>query len=93
MKAFVAALIVWNLATFAFAVFHGGAVYTVGCMRTIGGPTAACEAYQAAVNDVIFRYDTLPLLTGYLAGYVGIVLVRIRGRRRQRVSKERLERP
>lgn len=53
MKAFVAALIVWNLATFAFAVFHGGAVYTVGCMRTIGGPTAACEAYQAAVNDVM----------------------------------------
>lgn len=92
MRAFAQALVLWAVIVAAILFYYPFEPSVLPCMRLVGR-SAACEAAQAVLNDELFRHRGLPLLVSVVAGFAGIVLVRLRGRRRQRDSKERLESP
>ena len=81
MRAFVAALVLWSAIVLVWVLLvpasNGG---VLACMHLVGR-SVACEAQQDAVNQAWWQYRTLPMSLAIAAGYVGIVIVRLRGAR------------
>ena len=80
MRAFVLALLLWSAIASIWILFvpatNGG---LLGCMDLVGR-SAACEAQQEAINESWWQYQTLPVILAITAGYVGIVIVRLRAK-------------
>jgi Na+-driven multidrug efflux pump len=51
----------------------------LGCMHLVGR-SVGCEAQQEAINETWWQYQTLPMILAIAAGYVGIVMVRLRAK-------------
>jgi hypothetical protein len=81
VRAFVLALLLWSAIVSIWIVFvptsNGG---LLGCMHLVGR-SAACEAQQEGINETWWRYQTLPMILAIAAGYIGIVIVRLRATR------------
>jgi hypothetical protein len=81
LRAFVAALVVWSAIALVWVLLapagNGG---VLGCMHLVGR-SVACEAQQDAINQAWWQYRTAPMILAIVAGYVGIVIVRLRGAR------------
>lgn len=87
MRAFIVALIAWFAVVLAWLLFYpAGHDTLLGCMRLVGR-SLACEAQQEAINQVWWKYGTLPSLVVIASGYVGIVIVRLAGARRRRSGR------
>ena len=80
MRAFVLALLLWSAFVSIWIVFvpaaQGG---LLGCMHLVGR-SAACDSQQEAINQTWWLYQTLPTILAIAAGYVGIVIVRLRAK-------------
>jgi predicted oxidoreductase len=81
VRAFVAVMVVWSAIVLSWVLLvpasNGG---VLGCMHLVGR-SVACEAQQDAVNQAWWQYHTLPMILAIAAGYVGIMIVRLRGAR------------
>jgi hypothetical protein len=82
VRAFVVALIAWSALVVAVLLFYPAGHAALGCMSLVGR-FPACEAQQAAINQVWWENETLPGVLGIVAGYVGIVAVALVGARRR----------
>ena len=83
MRQMVAAIAGWSIFVLVLLVFDPGFVQTPTCMRLVGR-SAECQALADAWSDAAWRQHTLPLLALIAAGYAGILVVAIAGRRRAR---------
>lgn len=84
MRAFVAALVLWSAVVLIWIlVFPNNNTGFLGCMHLVGR-SVACETQQDAINQVLLNYQTLPSVITIAAGYVGIVILRLAGFRRER---------
>ena len=81
MRAFIAAMVAWSAIVLIWVLLvpasNGG---VLGCMHLVGR-SVACEAQQDAMHQAWWQYRTLPMILAIAAGYVGIVIVRLRGAR------------
>jgi hypothetical protein len=83
VKAFAAAIGLWTLISLGLLLLDPGAVSTLlSCMRLVGR-SSDCEAAQAAANEVVWWWHTLPMLLAVAAGYAGIIGVRLLWNRRR----------
>ena len=82
MRQIVAAIAGWSIFVLVLLFFEPGFAQTPTCMRLVGR-SPECQAIADAWNDATWRQHTLPLLVLIAAGYVGILLVAIAGRRRR----------
>lgn len=78
MRAFVLALLLWSAIVSIWIQFVPAT--NGGCMHLVGR-SAVCEAQQEAINEAWWQYQTLPMILAIAAGYVGIVIVRLRATR------------
>ena len=82
MRAFVATLLLWSVIVSIWILFVPTANGDLlSCMRPVGR-SAACDAQQEAVNQIWWDYHTLPIMLTIASGHVGIIVVRLAGRRR-----------
>jgi hypothetical protein len=82
VKSLLAAIVAWTLFALALLVFDPAFVQPPTCMRLVGR-SAECQAIADAWNQTAWTQHTLPLLLAIAAGYVGILVVAIRGQRRR----------
>jgi len=75
------ALALWTAFVLVLLLFDPGFIPPLPCGRLVG-PNAECEAAQALANEAAWWLHTLPLIASIAAGYIAIILVATRGRRR-----------
>jgi hypothetical protein len=80
VRAFVLALFLWSAIVSIWILLVPAATGgPLGCMHLVGR-SVACEAQQEAINETWWQYQTLPMILAIAAGYVGIVMVRLRAK-------------
>lgn len=82
MRRMVAAIAGWSIFVLVLLYFDPGFVQAPTCMRLVGR-SPECQAIADAWNEAAWRQHTLPFLVLIAAGYAGILLVAITGRRRR----------
>ncbi len=84
MKPSIIAGLAWTSVVIALMLFGAGDTHLLSCMSLVGR-SAACEAGQAAINQALWEYRTLPIIVALVSGYAGILAVWLI-RRRDRSS-------
>ena len=89
MRPFLAAAILWSAVAVGLLLFNPGQPSVLlACMRMVGR-SAACEAGQQTVNDASWWLHTLPLMATIAAGYIAVVILKLRGAPAPRASDKR----
>ena len=84
MESLVLAVVGWSAVVVVARLFYpSDSGLLLGCMHLVGR-SAECEAQQAAINAVWWRYHTMPLVIGIASGYAAIGVIALAVVRRHR---------